>query len=48
MDNNLKKIKELQDNQGSIEDLMLTLKTQTKLIEIRGNIAKELNTVIIR
>ena len=48
MDNNLKKIKELQDNQGSIEDLMLTLKTQTKLIEIRGTIAKELNTVIIR
>ncbi len=45
---NQQELKELQDNRGSMEDMMILLATQQKLNAMRNDLAKLLNTVVLK
>jgi DNA primase len=48
MEKNQEEIKRLQKEQGSAEDLIMHLKVHNKLIEMRKELANQLNTVVLR
>lgn len=48
MEKNHEEIKRLQKEEGSAEDLIMHLKVHSKLIEMRKEIADQLNTVVLR
>jgi hypothetical protein len=48
MEKNQSEIKKVQDEGGNFEEVMKLLKVQQKLIQMRGEIAKEQNTVVLK
>ena len=48
MEKNQQEIKKIQEAGGDIDEMMKLLKVQQKLIQMRGDIAKEQNTVVLK
>jgi DNA primase len=48
MEKNQQEIKGIQEAKGDFEELMTLLKVQSRLIQLRGEIAKQLNTVVLK
>jgi DNA primase len=48
MEKNQQEIKKIQDSAADMEELIKLLKVQQKLIQMRGEIAKEQNIVVLK
>jgi hypothetical protein len=48
MEKNQQEIKKIQDSAADMEELIKLLKVQQKLIQMRGEIAKDQNIVVLK